>query len=278
MIDLRSARLIDFVPESIASDPEVVALCAALDPQMQAVSSAIVEAIILPRIAELEEPVLDAVAWGFKLDRLRVWDVATVAQKRTLLGRALYYLRRSGTPAAIRWVLSCFPWPASFVEWFTEAGANQTWRIAIGHNGSELTLEQLAALEEMVHRFGRTGAHLSGVTASWTVDSPIHTALGVTDPLASTFRVGDGTGTPSAGWVQLVNQRGSFAITPIDVHTAGVFVEVTIAGNVGGYTIREAGLFNAGGELLIHGTVVPVYKTTSNDPFEIPLRLQLVTP
>ena len=76
MIDLRSARLIDFVPESIASDPEVVALCAALDPQMQAVSSAIVEAIILPRIAELEEPVLDAVAWGFKLDRLRVWDVA----------------------------------------------------------------------------------------------------------------------------------------------------------------------------------------------------------
>ena len=55
-------------------------------------------------------------------------------------------------------------------------------------------------------------------------------------------------------------------------------LEVTIAGNVGGYTIREAGLFNAGGELLIHGTVVPVYKTTSNDPFEIPLRLQLVTP
>ena len=30
MIDLRSARLIDFVPESIASDPEVAALCAAL--------------------------------------------------------------------------------------------------------------------------------------------------------------------------------------------------------------------------------------------------------
>ena len=56
-----------------------------------------------------------------------------------------------------------------------------------------------------------------------------------------------------------------------------VHVTVTAPGNAGGFVIREAALFNAGGELLVHGTVVPVYKTTSGDPLEIPLVLQLVT-
>jgi len=280
MIDLRTARLIDFVPESIAGDPEVVALCAALDPQHQAVSSAIVETIILARIADLDEPVLDAVAWGFKLDRLRAWDLATVAQKRLLLAGAVFYLRRSGTPAAIRWVLRCFPWATQLIEWYAEGAANQTWRLIINHNGSEVSRDQVVALEELVHRFGRTAAHLEEVRAFWTVDGPVRRLPnGASDPNAVTFRVGDGTGVPTAGVLSgLVHQVASFSIGSVNCNSHGTLVSVTIPGNSGGYTIREAGLFNAAGEILIGGTVVPFYKTTSGDPLEIPLVLQVVTP
>lgn len=279
MIDLRDAQLLDFTPESIASDPEIVALSAAIDPQQQAVSAAIVQALILPRISQLDEPVLDAIAWGFKLDRLRVWDIADLAAKRTILGDILYMLRRSGTPIALRRALALFHWNSSIVEWFTEAATNQTYRIVIAQNGgNELSLEQLRALEELIYRFGRASAQLSGIAiTTWNVDNPIRTALGASDPVAVTFRVGDGTGTPTVGWTQLVHQTGSFAITGVNVNPSGTHVQVTIPGGTGGYTIREAALFNAGGELLVHGTVVPVYKTTSSDPFQIPLTLKLVT-
>ena len=55
-------------------------------------------------------------------------------------------------------------------------------------------------------------------------------------------------------------------------------VEVEAMGEPDGLGAFDGLVSRACDELLIHGTVVPVYKTTSNDPFEIPLRLQLVTP
>jgi phage tail P2-like protein len=161
MIDVRDASLIDFVPESIASDPEIIALSLALDPELRAVGAAIVEAIILPRIGELEDPVLDELAWAFRLNRLQIWDSATTAGKRALLRNIFAIRRRSGTRYAVRRVFDLVSVVGRVIEWFEEGGAPYTYRLRLFVDEVGITLAQLQQIKELTYRFAPTRCQLS---------------------------------------------------------------------------------------------------------------------
>lgn len=160
MIDLRSASLIDFLPPSLRKDPEVLALALALDPEMQEVTEAIVEAIVLPRINELDEEILDELAWAFRLDRLQIWDVATVAGKKALLANIFAIRKKSGTRFAVRRVFDLMSLVGEVVEWFEEAAAPGTYRIRLFVDEVGITRSQLIQIDELTHRFARAGARL----------------------------------------------------------------------------------------------------------------------
>src|SRR3990167_1256412 len=116
MIDLRSASLVDFLPESIASDPDILAITRAIDPETQEISSAIVEAVILARLNEQPETVLDAIAWSMHLHTLAAWSTATITGKRRFLAWILDLRRRSGTPYALRRSFDLMQVVATIVE------------------------------------------------------------------------------------------------------------------------------------------------------------------
>lgn len=168
MIDLRDAQLLDFVPESIRSDPEVIAICEALDPELQAVSDSIVEAIILPRISALTEPVLDEIGWMMRLDRLRAWDVADVAGKRRLLANILDLRRRAGTRYAVRRVFDLLLLTATVIEWWEEAATPHTYRIEVDAAEDGVTLLELQQVPDMAKRFARTSQRLSQFAVTLT--------------------------------------------------------------------------------------------------------------
>jgi hypothetical protein len=78
--------------------------------------------------------------------------------------------------------------------------------------------------------------------------------------------VGDGNGaeiTPSAGMTALVNETARVDVNLVEIHPGSantVRVEGLIPAATGGFYIREAGLFNAAGELIAVASYPPIYK------------------
>jgi hypothetical protein len=91
-------------------------------------------------------------------------------------------------------------------------------------------------------------------------------------PLVFTdLAVGDGDGaeiTPSAGMTALVNETARVSINNVDITPGApdtVRVEGLIPAATGSFTIREAGLFNGDGELLVIASYPPIYKPVPAD-------------
>ncbi len=160
MIDLRSASILDFVPESIADDPEVIAISLALDPELQDVAAHLIDIIIMPRIDQQPVEVLDAIGWSMRLTELAIWDTATVDAKRALLKNIFAVRKKSGTPWSLRRAFDIVQVTATIIEWWQEGAQPNTYRIEIDGSGG-VTREQLVDLMELVRRFARTSQKLA---------------------------------------------------------------------------------------------------------------------
>lgn len=160
MIDVRAISVLDVTPESIKSDPEIIALSRALDTELHAVAMAIIEANILPRIDELDDPVLDEIAWAVRLNELQLWDNATTAAKRTLLKNIFAILKKSGTRYSIRRIFDVMSVVGTVVEWWEEAQTPNTYRLRLFVDDVGVSLQQQLEITELVLRFGRASQKL----------------------------------------------------------------------------------------------------------------------
>lgn len=161
MIDIRDASLLDFLPESIASDPEIIALSLAIDPELRDVGAAIIEAVILPRLSELTEPILNELAWAFNLNSLQVWDTATIEGKRAFLSGIFAVRKKSGTKFAVRRSFDLMSVVGQVIEWFEEGAPPYTYRLRIFVDQVGVTKAQLVQINELTHRFAPTRCQLS---------------------------------------------------------------------------------------------------------------------
>lgn len=161
MIDLRDVSLLDFLPESIASDPEIIALSLAIDPELRDVGAAIIEAVILPRISELDDAILDELAWAFRLNRLQIWDEATTEGKRALLVNIFAIRKKSGTRFSVRRVFDLMSVVGEVIEWWEEEAPPYTYRLRIFVDEIGITLSQLMQISELTHRFAPARTQLS---------------------------------------------------------------------------------------------------------------------
>jgi phage-related tail fiber protein len=91
-------------------------------------------------------------------------------------------------------------------------------------------------------------------------------------PLVFAFgAVGDGGGapiTPAVGMTTLVNERARVAINKIETSPDEpnvLRVEFVLLAATGGFTIREAGLFNLAGEMIAVASYPPTYKPVPAD-------------
>lgn len=101
-------------------------------------------------------------------------------------------------------------------------------------------------------------------------DAAIAAARAAFTPLdLAEIAVGDGGGspiTPAVGDVALTNEvwRGDVRLVSIDTSDpSNVSVMAVIPRGTGGFTIREAGIFDSGGTLIAIASVQPIYKPTS---------------
>lgn len=159
--DIRDASILDVLPESIASDPDIVALARAIDPELRDIADSIVEAIIMPRLDAVPEWVLDEVAWSMRLAELALWDRAPVEGKRAILRNVFAVRKRSGTRYAVRRIFDLLTLTATIVEWWEEGAAPHTYRIRVDASLPGITLDTLLKLRTLLLRFARASQQLT---------------------------------------------------------------------------------------------------------------------
>ena len=113
--DLLELRLSDILPDSIAGIQEVQDTAKAIDPEMLSVSQSIREALILSRIDELPEPVLDLLAWQYHVDNYEPLSLP-IEQKRAQVRDAILIHRKKGTPWALKQELKNIGFPVEIDE------------------------------------------------------------------------------------------------------------------------------------------------------------------
>lgn len=83
--------------------------------------------------------------------------------------------------------------------------------------------------------------------------------------------VGDGDGsaiTPDASMTELVNERARVLVNSVEISQddpTAIRIQGIIPSGTGGFTIREAGFFNAAGELIVVASYPPTYKPSPSD-------------
>lgn len=113
--DLLKLSLFDLMPDSIAGIKEVQDTAKAIDPEMLSVSQSIREALILSRIDELPEPVLDLLAWQYHVDNYEPLSLP-IEQKRAQVRDAILIHRKKGTPWALKQELKNIGFPVEIDE------------------------------------------------------------------------------------------------------------------------------------------------------------------
>lgn len=110
----------EVAPPAIRNDPQVQAITAAVTPQQQAVSQAINECIILARLNEQPEEIVDLLAWQYHVDFYE--RGLTLDKKRNLVRTAIDVHRHKGTPYAVETVVSAAFEKSQVIEWFDYGG------------------------------------------------------------------------------------------------------------------------------------------------------------
>ena len=92
------------LPDSIRKDQTVQDICDAIKKEMQAVNRATGYCLLLPRLDELSEALLDELAWEYHVD---FYDqTLPIEQKREMVRQAIESHRKKGTAAVVRNVVS----------------------------------------------------------------------------------------------------------------------------------------------------------------------------
>ena len=115
--DLQSVSLLDILPPNLLADEQIKAAAQALDTELQKITDATREALLLPRLDELPEAVIDLLAWQWHVDFYEPvgMDIET---KRRLIKSSIAWHRIKGTPAAVEQVVSAAFDTSHVKEWF----------------------------------------------------------------------------------------------------------------------------------------------------------------
>jgi phage tail P2-like protein len=170
MSKLQDVSLKDILPPVLANDPEVAAMAAALDPELQLITQQIRETLILSRIDELPEEVITHLLWQFHITNPEGAGLAvTLQEKRDLVKNALKIHRMKGTKAALERVLELLNMQGVISEWFEYGGEPYHFRIdVLDVNTRGITEGMLEQLDRLIYAYKNARSWLERISISLT--------------------------------------------------------------------------------------------------------------
>lgn len=142
--DIENVSLLDILPVNLLDDENINAAARALDEELQSISKATKSALILPRLDELPESVIDLLAWQWHVDFYE--PSMSVETKRRLIRESIAWHRIKGTPAAVEKSVSAIFNGGNVTEWYEYGGEPYRFRM----DGIRSALGTLDALPEVV--------------------------------------------------------------------------------------------------------------------------------
>ena len=154
--------LMDLLPESLTRDPQIKACIEGLDEELRKLSSDIRETLLISRIDELSEDILDLLAWQFHLDFYQPTEL-NIETKRQLIRESIADHRIRGTPAAVEKLLTTVFKNAQVKEWWEFDG--EPFQFRIEQLGRSLATEQdYADFEKALDVAKNVRSHLESFT------------------------------------------------------------------------------------------------------------------
>ncbi len=162
MVDLKNVDLLALQSRYMQGDITTQALCAALNPLLQALGALKDEVILYPRIDELSGSVLDELAWGLHVDAYDA--LAGDGEKRSMIGNSFLIHKYKGTTFSVRKIVeSVFGEAGKIEEWFQYSGEPYHFRVDVYCQNRGVTSEEQLRAVQLVEAGKNLRSVLDGV-------------------------------------------------------------------------------------------------------------------
>lgn len=129
MLNLGEIKLAETLPQSISSDEQVKDICKALEQRLSEIKKQSAFVLLLPRLNELSEALVDELAWEYHVD-FYTPDLP-IEKKRALVREAIAWHRIKGTPAAVESVCTAVFQSASVEENWQYGGEPYHFKVKV---------------------------------------------------------------------------------------------------------------------------------------------------
>ena len=149
-MNLNNIDLLDLQTSYMKQDPTTIAMCKVLTPVFKELAQESKLAFIYGRIDELDDKIVDELAWQFHVDFYS-----------NLIKNAKKIHKLKGTPAAVENLLSSIFGSSKLVEWFEYDGEPFMFKVKVDvENNINLLLDKF---EESINSVKNTRSHLEKI-------------------------------------------------------------------------------------------------------------------
>lgn len=154
MSNKEQIKIIDITPESLKQDEQILAMCEALQPQMDEVDQSIPLIEIYSRIDQLPEPILRMLAVEHRVYQDE-WELAqTLEDKRALIRNSFLLNKRRGTQWAIERIFETLRLSAQVDVWYEYGGDPYHFRVSVlDLTNRGISQHELAIIDRMIIRY-----------------------------------------------------------------------------------------------------------------------------
>lgn len=170
MMDISTVDILKLQTGAMQNDRTTQALCAALTPHLRNVAQAIRQCLLLARVNELPENILDQLAHELHVD----WYDATasVEVKRELIKNSGKVHQSLGTQYAVEQVVQDYFGEGYVEEWFEYGGEPFHFRVVTSN--PSVTQAEADRFSKAVEKVKRGSARLESVFISMAAEFPIY--------------------------------------------------------------------------------------------------------
>ena len=159
-------NLVETLPLALRNDPSVVALAEALADVLVARLPEIDRLLIYPAIDTLDEPLLDILAYDYKVDW---WDPEyTLEEKRRTLKDSWRVHKTLGTKAAVEMAVSAIYPNTQVVEWWEYGGEPYHFRLHINVSDDNIESDKQRRVLSRLDTYKNLRSHLDTINYRMT--------------------------------------------------------------------------------------------------------------
>lgn len=150
-MDLNDFDLLELQTSYLQQDSTVQALCAALTPYLKYIINSIKLDYLYGRIDELEENIIDELAWQFHVD---FYDYKLpIEKKRTLIKMSPKLHKIKGTPQAVIDAATTVFGRTKLKEWFEYGGEPYYFKLDVDVTETGASPEELKKLDTLINAY-----------------------------------------------------------------------------------------------------------------------------